>query len=176
VTLTFDPCPEDDYVGAILCEACAKDWGLSDGCTRLFPDAEGEFPHVVPTCIDCYRAACARAGASDKLTLVRTDPGEDVSIDDIRAAVERSFSGSRATFVEAVEVRAVQDGQTVWEGAVKLFDLEPSISRHHTRVYAWSYPVPGNRRRFMTLRGKVKDPSAIVREHGSFWEVWRKPP
>src|SRR5262245_46568603 len=69
VTLTFGPDIEDT-VESIVCDACAKDWGLSDGCSHLYPSGKGSYPDIVPVCVVCYREACAKAGRADKLKVV----------------------------------------------------------------------------------------------------------
>lgn len=54
--------------------------------------------------------------------MVRAAMDDDVSIDELREAVER-MHGVPARFVEAVEVDERLNGEVVWQGAVKVFDL-----------------------------------------------------
>jgi hypothetical protein len=54
---------------------------------------------------------------------VKTPPmDDDVSIDELQKAVEH-MHGVPARFVEAVEVDERHDGQPIWQGAVKVFDV-----------------------------------------------------
>ncbi len=71
--------------------------------------------------------------------------------------------GVPARFVEAVEVKEMHEGQTVWEGAVKVFDLvgHPKAKR----AYAWSHPTEGGKRKFIAVLGlpPVDGPTMAVR-------------
>jgi len=49
----------------------------------------------------------------------------------------RAMHGCESLHVESVPVKEVFEGQTVWEGAVEVFDL---VGHPKTkRAYAWSY-------------------------------------
>lgn len=73
----------------------------------------------------------------------------EVEVDQLREAVERMHGGT-ATFAQSVPVREIFDGETVWEGAVHVFDLVGHPSA--TRAYAWSSPIEGNaKRRFFAV-------------------------
>jgi len=74
---------------------------------------------------------------------------------------------------EAVPVKEIFQGQTVWEGAVQVFNLSghPSASR----CYAWSHVVDdsGKRKFFAVLhQGPVDSPQAAVR--AAIVAVYRK--
>jgi hypothetical protein len=78
--------------------------------------------------------------------------------------VIRELHGCDSVFVESVPVVERWQGQTVWEGAVVVFDLigHPTARR----AYAWSRPVQGSRRRrFLSVlhAGSVDSPQAAVR-------------
>jgi hypothetical protein len=98
-----------------------------------------------------------------------TDPAgirpmdDDVSIDELREVVEH-IHGVPARFVEVVEVDERFQGQVVWQGAVKVFDLtgHPSGAK---RAYAWSYRTEGPRRKFKAVLGvpPVDGPVMAVR-------------
>ncbi len=89
-------------------------------------------------------------------------PG-DLPPDELARHVE-ALHGVPARFVEAVPVKETHEGQTVWEGTVKVFALvgHPSGA---TRAYAWSYPTEGGRRRFIAILGisPVDDAVTAVR-------------
>jgi hypothetical protein len=94
----------------------------------------------------------------------------EVSADQLKQAVEGQHGGT-AVLVEALPVKEVYEGQTVWEGVVHVFDLDDHPSA--TRAYAWSSPVEGsNKRRFYAVLhlGGIRSPldavrAAIVAEH-----------
>ncbi len=98
-----------------------------------------------------------------------TDPAgiaaldDDVSIDELRQAVEH-LHGVPAKFIEAVEVDERFNGEVVWQGAVKVFDVTGHASGA-TRAYAWSYRTEGTRRRFKAVLGvpPVDGPLMAVR-------------
>jgi hypothetical protein len=93
----------------------------------------------------------------------RVAPLIDVSVDQLRRAVEGQHGG-KAALVEAVPVRETFQGQTVWEGVVHVFDLEGHPKA--TRAYAWSSPVEGSdRRRFYAVLhlGGIRSPLDAVR-------------
>ena len=87
---------------------------------------------------------------------------DDVSTDELRLAVEHNC-GVPARFVEVVEVDERHKGRTVWQGAVKVFELtgHPKASR----AYAWSVRTEGTKRRFVTVLGvpPVDSPVMAVR-------------
>ena len=87
----------------------------------------------------------------------------DVSVDQLQRAVEGQHGG-KTMLVEAVPVKEVFQGQTVWEGVVHVFDLEDHPKA--TRAYAWSSPVEGsNKRRFYAVLhlGGIRSPLDAVR-------------
>jgi hypothetical protein len=86
-----------------------------------------------------------------------------VQTDELRRAVE-SQRGGRATFVQAVPVHESRNGQTVWNGAVHVFDLADNPGGA-TRAYAWSYSLPGGQRRMSAIlhTGPVTSPREAVR-------------
>jgi hypothetical protein len=94
----------------------------------------------------------------------------EVSAGQLKQAVEGQHGGT-AVLVEALPVKEVHEGQTVWEGVVHVFDLDDHPSA--TRAYAWSSPVEGsNKRRFYAVLhlGGIRSPldavrAAIVAEH-----------
>jgi hypothetical protein len=88
---------------------------------------------------------------------------EDVSIDELREAVEH-LHGVPARFIETVEVDERFNGEVVWHGAVKVFDVTGHASGA-TRAYAWSYLVEGTRRKFKAVLGvpPVDGPVMAVR-------------
>ena len=94
----------------------------------------------------------------------------DVEIEELKQAVENQHDGI-ASFVQAVPVKEVFAGQTVWEGVVHVFDLEGHPNA--TRAYAWSSPIEGSdKRRFFAVLhlGGIRSPqdavrAAIVAEH-----------
>jgi hypothetical protein len=90
---------------------------------------------------------------------------DDVSSDELARHVQ-AMHGVPAKFVEAVEVHEkMPDGTTtVWEGAVKVFAIAGHPSGA-TRVYAWSYPTEGGKRRFHAVLGlgPVDGPAMAVK-------------
>src|SRR5580765_8685734 len=60
----------------------------------------------------------------------------------LQIAVQRMFN-CQATFSETVPIREEVDGEVVWEGEVKVFDLigHPKARR----CYAWVHPTNKNR-------------------------------
>jgi hypothetical protein len=58
----------------------------------------------------------------------------------------RHLEGVEARHIETVPVHETQNGQTVWQGEVEVFDLvgHPKAKR----AYAWSHATEGTRRRF----------------------------
>lgn len=72
--------------------------------------------------------------------------------------------GGTATHVESVPVKETFQGQTVWEGAVEVFELEGNPKA--TRAYAWSSPIEGSsKRRFYAVLhlGGIRSPQDAVR-------------
>jgi hypothetical protein len=87
----------------------------------------------------------------------------EVSTDQLKQAVESQHGGT-ATFVQSVPVHETHEGQTVWNGAVQVFDLagHPKASR----AYAWSSPIEGSaERRFIAVlhTGPMTGPVEAVR-------------
>jgi hypothetical protein len=110
------------------------------------------------------------SSASRRDTIVKPRRGkkaravsDDLSPAELAKHVE-NLHGVTARFVEAVEVKEEYEGQTVWEGAVKVFDVTGHPSGA-TRAYAWSYPTEGGKRRFVSVLGvsPVDDATAAVR-------------
>jgi hypothetical protein len=73
----------------------------------------------------------------------------EVSIDQLKQAVE-SQHGGKATFVQAVPVHEVHNGETVWDGTVHIFDLKGHPGGAF-RAYAWSYERDDGKRRFFAV-------------------------
>jgi hypothetical protein len=88
---------------------------------------------------------------------------DDVSVDELREAVEH-LHGVPARFLEAVEVDERFNGEVVWQGAVKVFELTGHPSGA-TRAYAWSFRTEGTRRKFKAVLGvpPVDGPAMAVR-------------
>ena len=87
----------------------------------------------------------------------------EVSADQLKQAVEGQHGG-KAVLVDALPVKELYQGQTVWEGVVHVFDLEGHPKA--TRAYAWSSPVEGSdRRRFYAVLhlGGIRSPLDAVR-------------
>jgi hypothetical protein len=87
----------------------------------------------------------------------------EVGADQLKQAVEGQHGGT-AVLVDALPVKEVHEGQTVWEGVVHVFDLDDHPSA--TRAYAWSSPVKGsNKRRFYAVLhlGGIRSPLDAVR-------------
>ena len=72
-----------------------------------------------------------------------------VSTEQLKEAVE-SRHGGTAKFVQSVAVHEEDDGQTIWDGHVHVFDL-----RGHPdgafRVYAWCFEREDGNRRFFSI-------------------------
>jgi hypothetical protein len=82
----------------------------------------------------------------------------------LKHAVESQHGGT-ATFVQSVPVHESHNGQTVWNGAVQVFDLADSPSGA-TRAYGWSAAVEGStKRRFFAVlhTGPITGPVEAVR-------------
>src|SRR5262252_9450734 len=78
-------------------------------------------------------------------------------------AVENMHGGS-ATLTQTVPVRETFEGNTVWEGAMHVFDLAGHPTA--TRAYAWSSQIEGStKRRFFAVLNQppVDSPRAAVR-------------
>jgi len=73
----------------------------------------------------------------------------EVSPDQLKQAVESQHGGT-ATFVQAVPVHEVHNGETVWDGVVHVFDLDDHPDGAF-RAYAWSYELGGGKRRFFAV-------------------------
>lgn len=94
----------------------------------------------------------------------------EVSSDQLKQAVEGQHGGT-ALLVDALPVKELFEGKTVWEGVVHVFDLigHPKA----TRAYAWSSPVEGStKHQFYAVPhlGGIRSPldavrAAIVAEH-----------
>ena len=102
----------------------------------------------------------------------------DIDPSELKNAVERMHHCS-ARLIQSVPIREWFEHETVWEGAVHIFDLEghPTASR----AYAWSSSIEGsdNRRFFAVLhQPPITSPvdavrAAIVAEQGITLEVRR---
>jgi hypothetical protein len=100
----------------------------------------------------------------------------DIDPSELKNAVERMHHCS-ARLMQSVPIREWFEHETVWEGAVHIFDLEghPTASR----AYAWSSSIEGsdNRRFFAVLhQPPITSPvdavrAAIVAEQGITLEV-----
>jgi hypothetical protein len=88
-----------------------------------------------------------------------------VEVDDrqLKEAIQAQHDGT-ATLAQSVPVHETFDGQPVWEGIVRVFDL--SGHPKATRAYAWSSPIEGSdKRRFFAVlhMGPIKSPVDAVR-------------
>ena len=165
ITMTFG---EDivDTVESVLCDACARRWELADGAAVPFPDNNGKFPPVALLCIACYRDACARDGRADRLYSVCIEPRDEVPLAVLQEAVENIVGDRRrdvkTRFVESVEVHETEGDETVWQGAVKVFELENH--QQAKRAYAWSHPMRRGRRFVVFVESPtISSPVAAVR-------------
>ncbi len=86
-----------------------------------------------------------------------------VSPDQLKQAVESQHGGT-ASHVQSVPVHESLRGQTVWNGAVQVYDLEGSPSGA-TRAYAWSYGLPDGQRRLLAVlhEGSITGPREAVK-------------
>ncbi|MEA2849926.1 MAG: hypothetical protein QOG78_5207 [Rhodospirillaceae bacterium] len=87
----------------------------------------------------------------------------EVSIDQLQRAIEGQHGG-KAALVDALPVKEVFDGKTVWKGVVHVFGLEGHPKA--TRAYAWLSPVEGSdKRRFYAVLhlGGIRSPLDAVR-------------
>lgn len=87
----------------------------------------------------------------------------EVDPDQLKQAVE-SQHGGMALLVDALHLKEVFQGKTVWEGVVHVFDLEGHPKA--TRAYAWSSPIEGSdKRRFYAVLhlGGIRSPLDAVR-------------
>jgi len=57
-------------------------------------------------------------------------------LEELREVIERLHKG-HAKYVETVPVKEVFQGQTVWDGAVEVFDLTDNPNA--SRVFAWAF-------------------------------------
>ena len=89
--------------------------------------------------------------------MIDVDPGQ------LKQAVESQHGGT-AVFVDAVPVKEVFEGKTVWDGVVHVFHLDDHPRA--TMAYAWSSPVEGSaKRRFYAVlhMGGIRSPLDAVR-------------
>jgi hypothetical protein len=87
----------------------------------------------------------------------------EVDTDQLKQAVE-GLHGGVATYAQAVPVKEMFAGGTVWEGVVHVFDLAGNPQAE--RAYAWSSPVEGSTKlRFFSVLhiGAIDSPVAAVR-------------
>jgi hypothetical protein len=97
-------------------------------------------------------------------------PMIEIDTGQLKRAVE-SQHGCTATFVQSVPVEETFDGNAVWEGVVRVFQIHGHPKA--TKAYAWSSPIEGSdKRRFFAVlhQGPVTGPAeavraAIVAEH-----------
>ena len=87
----------------------------------------------------------------------------EVTPDQLKRAVE-SQHGCTATLIQAVPVKEVFAGKTVWEGIVHVFKIHghPQASQ----AYAWSSPIEGSdKRRFFAVlhQPPITSPANAVR-------------
>ena len=90
----------------------------------------------------------------------------EASVDQLKRAVEGQHGG-KARLVTKLPVKDVSNGKTVWEGVVRVFDLEGHPQA--TRAYAWSSPIEGTeRRRFYAVLhlDDIRSPLDAVRAAG----------
>ncbi len=89
---------------------------------------------------------------------------DEMPIEDLEAVIE-NLHGGVPRWVEAVRVTEVVHGQTIWDGAVQVFDVDGSRSAA-TRCYAWSHAIAGSENRrvvaILHLQG-VESPRDAVR-------------
>jgi hypothetical protein len=87
----------------------------------------------------------------------------EVAPDQLRQAVERQHN-CKARLVQSVPVKEENDGKTVWEGVVHVFEIYGNDKA--TVAYAWSSPIEGSdKRRFFAVLhlGPVTGPVEAVR-------------
>ena len=86
----------------------------------------------------------------------------EVSPDQLKQAVELQHGGT-ATFLQFVPVHEEHYGQTVWDGAVAVFELKGQPGGMF-RAYAWSHAAEGGNRRFFAMLhgGSIKTPRDAV--------------
>jgi hypothetical protein len=77
----------------------------------------------------------------------------------------KQLHGCESRYVESVTVHETFESQTVWDGVVKVFDLDGHPTA--TRCYAWTEPADrrGRRQRFIAVlhQEPVDSPAAAVR-------------
>jgi hypothetical protein len=81
----------------------------------------------------------------------------------LKHAVESQHGGT-ATFARSVIVHETHEGQTVWNGAVQVYNLAGHPNA--TRAYAWSSSIEGSvKRRFFAVlhTGLITGPAEAVR-------------
>ncbi len=86
----------------------------------------------------------------------------EAEADQLREAVQNMHGGT-AILAQAVPVRETFDRQSVWEGAVPVFDLAGHPTA--TCAYAWSSPIEGStKRRFFAVlhNPPIDSPQAAV--------------
>lgn len=69
----------------------------------------------------------------------------------------------KATWIESVAVKEEFEGETVWEGVVRVFEIDHPKSK---LCYAWSHGLDNSKkRRFFAVlhQGSVDSPEAAVR-------------
>lgn len=86
----------------------------------------------------------------------------DAANDQLKQAVESQHGGT-ATYVRSVPIHQSQNGKTIWNGAVQVYDLAGSPSGA-TQAYAWSSGLEDGSRQFITVlqAGPVTGPREAV--------------
>jgi hypothetical protein len=86
----------------------------------------------------------------------------EVAPSELKKAVE-SQHGGKATLVQSVPVKEMHGPDVAWEGTVHIFDLADHPKAN--RAYAWSYELPGAKRRFFAVLHvpPIDSPVAAVR-------------
>jgi hypothetical protein len=87
----------------------------------------------------------------------------EVSTDQLKQAIESQHGGT-ATFVQSVPIHEEHNRQTVWNGAVQVYNLADCPSGA-IRAYAWSYGLPDGKRHFFAVlhEGPIRGPREAVR-------------
>jgi len=98
----------------------------------------------------------------------------EVSADQLKQAAESQHGGT-ATLVDALPVKELFEGRTVWEGVVHIFDLDGHPRA--TRAYAWSSPVEGSdRRRFYAVLAEgLRALDDARKTHETIWRGFSRP-
>jgi hypothetical protein len=93
----------------------------------------------------------------------KADLASETSIKTLQKAI-LDLHGCKATWVESIPVKEVFEGETAWEGVVRVFDIQGHPKA--TRCYAWSHALDkSKKRRFFAVlhQGPVDSPQAAVK-------------